>query len=76
MHAWQEMEKRASILLRSKADLEKIVDGASWNLLASVKIDSLLESSSSARGSSRGIDRATAKDRNLAAATDGVCKSI
>jgi hypothetical protein len=43
--AWQEMEKRAGIVPRSKADLERIVDEAGWKLLASVKIESLLESS-------------------------------
>jgi hypothetical protein len=49
MHAWQKMEKRAGILLRSKADLERIVDGAVWKLLPSVKMDLLLESSEPSR---------------------------
>lgn len=45
MHAWQGMEKRAGILLRSKPDLERTVDGDSWKVLTSVKIDAALEAS-------------------------------
>jgi hypothetical protein len=43
MSAWQEIEKRAGILLSAKADVEKTVDGIEWKLLASAKIDAALE---------------------------------
>jgi hypothetical protein len=43
MRAWQEMERRAEVLLRYEADLGKVVDGTPWKLLASAKIDSALE---------------------------------
>jgi hypothetical protein len=49
MRSWQEMERRAEVLLRYEADLEKVVDGTAWKLLASAKIDSALELGGSSR---------------------------
>jgi hypothetical protein len=43
VRSWQEMERRAEVLLHCEADMEKVAAGSAWKLLASPKIDSALE---------------------------------
>lgn len=42
MHVWQQIEKRIAIMLGAEADLERMIDGVSWKLIESAKIDAAL----------------------------------